>query len=142
MALKTCRLYCASNCEDVEFTLNHIKSKYPNSKLIAVGISLGGIVLGRYLTQTGERAVVDAAMLISVCFDFFAGCTSLESGSLNLALNRHLSRTLKAILIDHRPVLEQNTNLDYEAILKCKTLKEFDGKFSMNVFEKCRFFKN
>ena len=56
MELKSCRLYCASNCEDVEVVLNHIKSKNPNSKLIAIGISLGGIVLGRYLTQAGDKA--------------------------------------------------------------------------------------
>lgn len=131
MKLKTCRLYCAANCEDAEFVLKHIKSSYPNSKLIAVGISLGGIVLGRYLTQSGEQAVVDAAMLISVCFDFFAGGDSLEGNGLNLALNRHLSRTLKQILIEQRDVLEQSDKrFDFDAIFKSETLKQFDSLFT------------
>lgn len=139
MKLKTSRLYCGANCEDAEFVLNHIKSSYPNSKLIAVGISLGGIVLGRYLSQAGEKAVVDAAMLISVCFDFFAGCNSLEANNLNLALNRHLTGTLKQILIEQRDVLEQSDkNFDFDTIFKSETLRQFDELFTCPMwgFEK------
>ena len=68
MELKTSRLYCGANCEnfqsimqqislliikysllgeDVEAVLNHIRSKNTDVKLIAVGLSLGGIVLGK-----------------------------------------------------------------------------------------------
>jgi len=134
LQLKTPRLYCASNCEDAEFVLNHLKNNHPDSKLIAVGISLGGIVLGRYLALSGDKAVVDAAMLISVCYDFFAGCQSLETNRLNLALNKHLSRSLKTILNDQRPVLELNKKLDYEAIQRCKTLREFDEEFTCKMW--------
>lgn len=42
MELKTCRLYCATNYEDAEYVLNHLRSKNPDAKIIAVGISLGG----------------------------------------------------------------------------------------------------
>ena len=73
-------------------------------------------------------------MLISVCFDLFAGCESLENNRLNLALNRHLSRTLKEILINHRSVLEQNKNLDYDAVLKSQTLKQYDEMFTCKMW--------
>lgn len=134
MNLKTPRLYCASNCEDAEECFNHLKRNNPDSKLFAVGISLGGIVLGRYLTQKGDDAVLDAAMLISVCYDFFAGCESLETNRLNLALNKHLSRTLKSIVNDHRDVLERNKALDFDSISQCETLREFDEEFTCKMW--------
>lgn len=73
-------------------------------------------------------------MLISVCYDFAAGCASLEKSGLNLALNRHLSRSLQSILISHRSVLEQNKKLDFDLILKSETLKEFDECFTIKMW--------
>lgn len=65
---------------------------------MAVGISLGGIVLGNYLAGEGEaaRKLVDASLLISVCFDTFRGTESIEQKGLNILLNRHLANCLVA----------------------------------------------
>lgn len=47
VALKTPRLYCAANCEDISEVVNHVNKKYPNVKKGATGISMGGLILGR-----------------------------------------------------------------------------------------------
>lgn len=41
MKIKTPRLYCANNIDDMDEVLRHIKSKYPNARIVATGISLG-----------------------------------------------------------------------------------------------------
>jgi len=73
MKLLTPRLYCAANDDDLKLVLEHLRSNNPKTKIVATGISLGGIVLCRYLIRAGNDAVIDAAMLISVCWDFLSG---------------------------------------------------------------------
>lgn len=68
MELKTPRLYCAANCEDLSEVLNHVHRKYPNCPKGVTGISMGGLILGNYLCQHGEEAkeIITAAKIISV----------------------------------------------------------------------------
>jgi abhydrolase domain-containing protein 1/3 len=71
LTLTTPRTYCACNGEDIDEVLAHIRSTHPGAPLMAVGVSLGGILLGNYLVQQGDRArdKLRAAMVISVCWD-------------------------------------------------------------------------
>jgi abhydrolase domain-containing protein 1/3 len=45
--LKTPRLYCAANCEDLSEVVNHVHKKYPHCLKGATGISMGGLILGK-----------------------------------------------------------------------------------------------
>lgn len=47
VTLKTPRLYCAANCEDISEVVNHVHKKHPNVKKGATGISMGGLILGK-----------------------------------------------------------------------------------------------
>lgn len=135
MKLKTARLYNATNYDDFEACLKHIKFTHPNSKIIAVGISLGGIVLCRYLAERGEDALVDAAMLVSVCFDFIAGCNSLEEPGLNSALNLHLTKSLIRLVEENVEVLRENTDYNIDEILQSKNLRQFDDRFTCRMWK-------
>lgn len=45
--LKTPRLYCAANCEDLSEVIKHVHMNYPQcSSIGATGISMGGLILG------------------------------------------------------------------------------------------------
>jgi abhydrolase domain-containing protein 1/3 len=46
MELKTPRLYCAANCEDLAEAVNHVHQKYPDCLKGAAGVSMGGLILG------------------------------------------------------------------------------------------------
>jgi abhydrolase domain-containing protein 1/3 len=41
MKIKTPRLYCATNIDDMDEVLRHIKGKFANARVVATGISLG-----------------------------------------------------------------------------------------------------
>lgn len=64
-ALKTARTYCASNSEDLAAVIDHIRALYPDAPLLALGVSLGGIILGNYLANESEAVTkkLKAAML-------------------------------------------------------------------------------
>lgn len=136
MRLKTPRLYCATNYDDLEACLEHIKRTHPNSRIVAVGISLGGIVLCRYLAERGDKALVDAAMLVSVCFDFIAGCKSLEELGLNSALNLHLTKSLIRLVEENREVLDKpGFDWKIEEVLASKNLRQFDTAFTHKMWK-------
>lgn len=48
ISLKTPRLYCAANCEDLSEVVNHVHKRYPDVKKGATGISMGGLILGKF----------------------------------------------------------------------------------------------
>lgn len=129
--LLTPRLYCAANDDDLRHALRHIREKNPNSRLVATGVSLGGIILGRYLVQTGENALVDAACLVSVCWDFLQGIESMEKG-LNYALNQHLTKALIRI-IDRNEEMFRDV-IDLTRVRSCKDLRTWDSEFTIRMF--------
>jgi len=133
LGLKSPRTYCAANSDDLSEILNHLKLRYPRAPVLGVGISLGGIILGNYLTDQGHKArdKVVAAMLISVCFDTFEGTRSLETPGLNLLLNRHLATTLVESI---KEVKEQFDNWDLDLVFTSKTVREFDSRFTAKMF--------
>lgn len=134
MKLLTPRLYCAANCDDLEYVLNYMKSKYPKARIVATGVSLGGIVLCRYLVKSSTNSLVDAAMLISVCYDLLAGNDSMNRYGLNIALNNHLARSLRRVVREHKDTLETLETIDLKEVMKSSTLQEFDERFTIKMW--------
>ena len=134
MKLLTPRFYCAANYDDLKLALEHIRRYNPDTKIVATGISLGGIVLGRYLIDSGDRALVDAALLISVCWDLLAGADSLEKPGLNYKLNQHLTKSLCGIIEENKNVFERISKVSIEDVLKSKNLREFDQNFTVKMW--------
>jgi len=136
LGLKSPRTYCAANSDDLSEILDHLKVKYPSAPVVAVGISLGGIILGNYLTDQGDMArdKVVAAMLISVCFDTFEGTKSLETPGLNLLLNRHLATSLVESIREVKEQFESCKTWDLEHVFTSRTVREFDSRFTAKMF--------
>ncbi|CAM6031671.1 unnamed protein product, partial [Sphagnum compactum] len=134
MKLLTPRLYCAANDDDLKLALDHLRFYNPKTKIVATGISLGGIVLGRYLISAGNDAAIDAAMLISVCWDFLSGCDSMEKPGLNFALNQHLTKSLCNIVLEHREVFQTVSKINVDEVVQSKCLREFDERFTIRMW--------
>uniref|UniRef100_A0A1B0FHX4 AB hydrolase-1 domain-containing protein n=1 Tax=Glossina morsitans morsitans TaxID=37546 RepID=A0A1B0FHX4_GLOMM len=134
LTLKTPRLYCASNCEDLSEVVRHVSDIVPRKKLGAAGISMGGLILGNYLARKKDEARdhLAAAKIISVPWDVHKGTASIEKPILNNLLGRHLANSLCKTL--SRCDIFKDTDVDMERIKMCKTIKEFDALFTSKQF--------
>jgi predicted alpha/beta-fold hydrolase len=74
------RGYHSGETGDTAFVLELLARRFPESALGAVGISLGGNVLLKYLGETGRHTPLRAAVAISVPFDLADAAQTLETG--------------------------------------------------------------
>jgi hypothetical protein len=124
------RAYHAGDSEEIDWILRRIseqnESPSPTPPLYAVGISLGGNALLKWLGEQGEQAchVLDGVVTVSVPLDLVASGQALDSG-FNLFYVRHFLGTLKQKAfekLDRFPGL-----FDASAVSACTTLYQFDN---------------
>ena len=139
------RAYHSGETEDLGYVIGVLRERYPRRALGAVGVSLGGNVLLKYLGEEGKegkeitaaRSVanprppggerrgigIDAAAAISVPFDLSAGADYIERGfskTYRTFLVRKLQRKVRAKKhIMHKEV-------DFGGALSARSFREFD----------------
>jgi predicted alpha/beta-fold hydrolase len=88
------RAYHSGDSAEVDWVLRRLRPQNP--RLFAVGVSLGGNALLKWLGETGAAArdVIDQAAAISAPFDLTAAGNTLDRG-FNLLYVRHFLVTMK-----------------------------------------------
>src|SRR5690606_19398152 len=78
------RFYHAGDTADLDYLVGVLRDRFPGVPLSAVGFSLGGNVLLKYLGEQGDRAreALRSAAVVSVPFDLVAGTRRLEQGAM------------------------------------------------------------
>lgn len=120
------RAYYAGDSAEIEHILMHVASAYPNSQRYAVGVSLGGNALLKWLGEQGATAnqLITRAAGISAPLDLTATGNALDSGFNRLIYTSHFLATLKVKAL-HKA--EQFPGLlDADAIRNATTFREFD----------------
>lgn len=120
----TPRAYHSGETGDLALVLARLSERFPDRPLAAVGVSLGGNVLLKYLAETGDRARVDAAVAISVPYDLDAGARLLEETLMGRRYTRYFLDSLRAKVRAKRRLLEPL--VDVEAALSARTIRRFD----------------
>lgn len=97
---------------------------------------MGGLVLGNYLSRHSEEArkIFTACLIISVPWDVQKGSTSIEKPYLNNLLGKHLTSRLCHTLSKYEILNKSRHDIDFDTILKSKTIKEFDANFTSKHF--------
>ena len=93
--LKTTRSVCPSFYDDLDLVVKHAHKKYPDHKIMALGDSLGGILLGGYLAQEKEDCIISYAMLISAPMNLSNTMKYLDKGLTSVILNRFFTTKYK-----------------------------------------------
>lgn len=117
------RAYHAGQTEDMAHVVTLLQQRYPDRKLAAVGYSLGGNALLKWLGETGEKNALDCAVAVSVPFRLADAHKRLQKGFSRM-YQRHLMGKMKQAV--RRKQYYKDYPLDIAAVEKLVTFREFD----------------
>lgn len=136
------RMYHSGETGDIAHVLGVLRDRFPTRPLGAVGFSLGGNVLLKYLGETGRKRrrgqpapdarpigrsadppYLSAAVAISVPFNLSAGAVELERG-FSKVYREYLVRRLKNKIRAKAGILDGRVSV--ERLLRARTFHEFD----------------
>jgi predicted alpha/beta-fold hydrolase len=124
----TARLYHSGETGDLGFVVDTLTARGGGESLYAVGVSLGGNVLLKWLGETGARSRIEGAVTISVPYDLAAAARHLEHGRRRFYV-RHFLKTLRPKALDIASRFTQIkavAALDPRRIAAARTFFEFD----------------
>lgn len=123
---RTARFYHSGETEDIRFIFRELRRRRPNAPIGAIGFSLGGNALLKFLGEEGEQArgLVSAAVAVSVPYDLGAGCDLLD----NSKMGRFYTRIFLKPLIEK---MEAKLHLlgddfDIERVRAARSFRDFD----------------
>ena len=138
------RAYFAGDSADCDWVMRTVHKRYLNAPIYAVGVSLGGNYISKYLGDMGSRvSFITAAVSVGAPVDLVAGSEVMSRGANKLYSEMFLS-TLKDKLIDKAKRFPDL--IDLKAVMKCRTLYDFDSiytapihhfKSAMDYWTKC-----
>lgn len=120
------RLYHSGETEDLRFVVRCLARRSPDRPLGAIGFSLGGNVLLKFLGEealAGRRSALAAAVAVSVPYDLAAGARYMEAGLARVyvwRLLRSLQRKVRARAAD------LGARIDVPGALAAQTFRAFD----------------
>ena len=124
------RAYHSGDSAEIDMILRRLRVENPHVPLFAVGISLGGNVLLKWLGENGPEVqhLVDAAAAISAPVDLTAASQQLDRGFNRISYVRHLLRTLKKKTLEK--IALHRLPIDPQAMRQANTFHAFDGLYT------------
>jgi uncharacterized protein len=124
------RAYHSGDYEEIGWILQRLHGDYPQRRIIAVGVSLGGNALLRWAQEMGDLAGQVAAAVASVCspIDLTASGHAIGRGFNRQIYTRMFLRTMKPKALER---LALHPKLFHrEKLLAARDLYEFDNLFT------------
>ncbi len=120
------RAYFAGDSAELTRILKHVATAYPHNIRYAVGVSLGGNALLKWVGEQGEHAnqYISSAAGISAPLDLTVASNTLDKGINRNIYTAHFLKTLKAKAL--RKAKKFPALLDAKAISNATTFREFD----------------
>lgn len=125
------RSYHSGDTTDLSFVMNILHQREPHTPLAAIGYSLGGNILLKWLGETGKSNPLKAAIAVSVPFELQKAAKRIQTGFSRFyqwyflrCLRKRLKRKFKRVPPPVNP-----------AILKSvSSLPEFDNVFTAPLY--------
>lgn len=119
------RSYHSGDTGDIRYLVETLRAREPQTPLAAVGYSLGGNALLKYLGESGDGSRLSAAVAVSVPFDLDNAAQRLERGFSRL-YQSHLLASMRRKLrlkFDGRP-----GPLDLDELPRLRDFRTFDDR--------------
>jgi predicted alpha/beta-fold hydrolase len=117
------RRYHAGETNDLRYFLNKLRTEGYQGPILAVGYSLGGNVLLKYLGEDGALTPVDAAVAVCVPLSLQRCADALMQG-FSRVYQRHLLRRMKLAVA--RKFNPHTAAFDWDRAMHAATFGEFD----------------
>lgn len=117
------RSYHSGETEDLNYVVNYLRKENPGVSLFAVGFSLGGNVLLKWLGEQGSNAPITSAVAVSVPFDLGVAADKMTQGVSRIYQKYFLS-TLIPKIIEKNKIIP--LPVDVNKVQISKTLREYD----------------
>jgi predicted alpha/beta-fold hydrolase len=123
---RTPRLYHSGDTTDLDLVVRTLRAREPGTPLYAIGFSLGGGVLLKWLGEHGAAAALAAAVTISVPYELAAAADFLARPSARIYVYNFIRRIRPKALDVVRRFPGQTAHLDVQRIRRARTIREFD----------------
>jgi predicted alpha/beta-fold hydrolase len=130
------RGYHSGVSEDVVHAVRHLQAKRPQAALHAVGYSLGGNVLLKYLGEQGHNSGLQSAVAVSVPFRLDHCAQRIDQG-FSKVYQAHFMKELTAYVRDKQQHFARLGHTDRLSTLEqlgplngMRTFWDFDGRFT------------
>ena len=121
---RTARFNHAGETGDLSFVAEHLRRRFPGRPIGAIGFSLGGHVILKYLGERGAESPIGAAATICVPFDLAASCDRISRGFMGGLYTSYFLRSLRRKVRAKQALLDGI--IDTGPALHARTLREFD----------------
>ncbi|GAC27575.1 hydrolase [Brumicola pallidula] len=123
----TPRAYHSGETVDPIQTISHVKQRYPNLPVFAVGYSLGGNMLLKLLSETAGQKVLCAAVAVSAPL-LLAECALRMQRGFSRLYQHYLLNSMKNKLLEKMRFLDirRSLNIDESKVKALSTFREFD----------------
>ncbi|MFC3033350.1 hydrolase [Pseudoalteromonas fenneropenaei] len=121
------RAYHSGETEDLHFLLTTLRARFPNRRLYAVGFSLGGNVLSKYLGEQQEQCVLSGAAVVSAPLHLSSSCQVIRKSCFKL-YQKYLLDRLKKSMSRKLPLVQQQLQLNQAELNAINDLWEFDNR--------------
>ena len=121
---RTPRFYHAGDTGDLAFVTEYLARRFPGRPIGAIGFSLGGNVILKYMGEQGPDSLIAAAATISVPFGLDGSCKQIERGLMGGVYTSYFLRSLKNKVRAKQAMLDGF--IDTEGALHVRTLRQFD----------------
>jgi predicted alpha/beta-fold hydrolase len=127
------RSYHSGDSREIDWILRRIKSANPSSEIYAVGISLGGNMLLKWLGEEGRAAseLLERAVAVSAPMDLVAAAGKLDFGIRRILYTSHFLRYLRPKAL--AKITAHHLGIDPHAIRACLTFRQFDDLFTAPI---------
>ncbi|PCK31591.1 hydrolase [Pseudoalteromonas piscicida] len=123
------RAYHSGETSDLGFFIETLKARFPTRPLFAVGFSLGGNVLAKYLGETKTKSGLKAGVVVSAPYHLSSSCQVIRKSCFKL-YQKYLLDRMKKSFSRKLNTIQSQIKVDKQALFAINDLWQFDDKIT------------